>query len=267
MSELKERYGPWALLIGGSESMGERLAIRLGEAGVNSVLVARNAAALEQASQRVREQTGAQVRTLQLDISRDDILERVREVTDDLEIGFLVHNVSGGQNFGSFVENPVDWALSMVSANPIAVIKLTHHFGKPMADRGRGGILFFGSFASLGGTYFLAAYSAVKAFNTVFSEGLWAELQPRGVDVLSYIVGLTNTPSLARSGLVDQNNVPMADPNVLADHALELILKREGPVAYDPAYADHFNEVYAMSRREVVEKKRAQNAANHPDKK
>jgi short-subunit dehydrogenase len=266
MSELKERYGPWALLVGGSESMGERLAVRFGEAGVNSILVARNAEALATSSRKVRE-TGAEVRTLQLDISRDDVLERIREVTDDLEVGFFLHNVSGGQSFGSFVEQPVERALAMVGANPLAVVKLTHHFGKPMADRGRGGILFFGSFAGFAGSHFLAAYAAAKAFNQIFSEGLWAELQPRGVDVLSYIVGLTNTPSLARSGLVDKNGVPMADPVVLADHALELILKREGPVAYDPNYTAAYNETYSSPRRVVVEKKRAQSQANHPDKK
>ena len=42
----KERYGPWALLVGGSEGIGEHLARQLAAAGVNIVLVARKPEAL-----------------------------------------------------------------------------------------------------------------------------------------------------------------------------------------------------------------------------
>src|SRR6516162_5632676 len=89
---LKERYGPWALIVGGSEGIGDHLARQLGAAGINIILVARKAAALAETSRKVQA-TGAEVRTLQLDIGRADMLERIREVTDGLEIGLLIHNV------------------------------------------------------------------------------------------------------------------------------------------------------------------------------
>ena len=40
----KERHGPWALIVGGSEGIGEALAMKLGERGINSVLIARKPA-------------------------------------------------------------------------------------------------------------------------------------------------------------------------------------------------------------------------------
>ena len=82
----KERYGPWALLVGGSEGIGEHLARQLGAAGINIILVARKPEPLAETSRIVREETGVEVRPLQLDITRDDMLERIREVrmTEDL---------------------------------------------------------------------------------------------------------------------------------------------------------------------------------------
>ena len=46
----------------------------------------------------------------------------------------------------------------------------------------------------------LAVYSAVKAFNVNFAEGLWAELRPHGVDVCCTPLGMTYTEALERMG-------------------------------------------------------------------
>src|ERR1700761_4703574 len=95
---LKERYGPWALLVGGSEGIGEHLARKLGAAGINLVLVARKPEPLAATAGAVRAESGVEVRTLALDIGREDLLERVREITDGLEVGLLAHNVGGGSS-------------------------------------------------------------------------------------------------------------------------------------------------------------------------
>ena len=41
------KYGPWAVIAGGSEGIGPCLAERLAEAGINSVLIARKPEPLE----------------------------------------------------------------------------------------------------------------------------------------------------------------------------------------------------------------------------
>lgn len=263
----KEKFGPWAVILGGSEGIGEHIALMLGKAGINSVLIARKPEALASASEYVRRETGAEVRTLSLDLSAPDMMEKVRSVTDDIEVGLLVHNISGGQHFGSFVESPLDVAMTMVMANPVAAVKLCHHFGKPMADRGRGGILFIGSFAGCVGSYFLAAYSAAKAFNQTLSEALWAELEPRGVNVLSYVIGLTDTPSYRRAGVVDQNNANVGNPITIAEDAMAKLAEGAGPVCVAPENEEYFKSLYTMSRKESAELKRGFMTKNHPDKK
>ena len=251
---LQERYGPWALIVGGSEGIGDHLARQLGGAGINIIMVARKPAALAETAGRIREEIGVEVRTLALDIRRDDMLERIREVSDGLEVGLLIHNVGGGQGFGPFVDCALEDVMSAVLSNPVAFTKLAHHFGKPMAERGRGGILMIGSLAGNAGGYFLATYSAGKAFNQILLEALWAELQPRGVDVLAFPIGAADTPSRARSGTVDAPEMPVARPQDIAKQALAEL--PNGPVHVSPEYADYFKSLCSMPRREAAELQR-----------
>jgi short-subunit dehydrogenase len=250
----KERYGPWAVIVGGSEGIGEHLARKLGAAGINLVLVARKSAELAETAQKVRGEAAVEVRTLQLDIARDDMLDRVREATQGLEVGMLVHNVGGGASFGPFVDTTLNAAMTPVLTNCVALTKLVHQFGKPMADRGRGGILIIGSMAGNAGSYFIAGYSAAKAWNQIFAEALWAELQPRGVDVLVCPIGAADTPSRRRSGTVDADEMQVAKPEDVAQQALDQL--PNGPVYVSPQNVQYFKSLYAMSRREAAELQR-----------
>jgi uncharacterized protein len=251
---LKEHYGPWALLLGGSEGIGEHLAHKLGAAGVNVILVARKPEALAQTANRVRSQSGVEVRTLSLDIAQPDMLERVVDITDGLEIGLLVHNVGGGASFGPYVESTLEAAMTPVLTNCVALTKLVHRFGRPMARRGRGGILIIGSIAGNAGSYFIAGYSAAKAFNQVLAEALWTELKPKGVHVLAFPIGSADTPSRRRSGTKDDPAMPVARPEDIAQQALDQL--PNGPVYVSPETAEYFRSLYTMSRGEAAELQR-----------
>jgi short-subunit dehydrogenase len=75
-------------------------------------------------------------------------------------------------------------------------MRLCHHFAGKMVARGRGGIVNFSSGAALAGGPNMVAYGGTKAFDMVFTEGLWAELHHKGVDVLCLLLGKTDTPAL-----------------------------------------------------------------------
>ena len=69
-----------------------------------------------------------------------------------------------------------------------------------------------------------SAYAASKAFDLVLAESLWAELQPRGVDVLSMVLGPTDTPAFQRilkgremDGVADPDDVAVDMLDHLAD--------------------------------------------------
>ncbi len=86
----------------------------------------------------------------------------------------------------------------MVHRNCTVPMQVCHALAGPMVERGRGGIVLFGSGAGFAGAPNMVAYAASKAFDMVFAEALWGELKPRGVDVLGLILGETDTPALRR---------------------------------------------------------------------
>ena len=61
--------------------------------------------------------------------------------------------------------------------------------------RKRGAVILMSSLTAFQGSPFVSVYGATKAFNLALAEGLWAELQPHGVDVLACCAGATRTPN------------------------------------------------------------------------
>jgi len=196
--EFKDTYGPWALVAGASEGVGALYAEALAEKGLNVVLLARRQATLDEVAAGIRERTGVQTRTLAIDLAEAGAAGRVTEALADLEIGFLVYCAGADADYAALLDNPVSTAESLIHRNCTVLVQLCHAFAGPMVERGRGGIVIFGSGSGFAGVPKLATYGATKAFDMVFAEGLWAELRPQGVDVLGLILGETDTPALRR---------------------------------------------------------------------
>src|ERR1017187_5003594 len=94
-----KKYGPWALVIGGSEGVGAAFARQLAAEGFKLVLGGRKPAPLEELAGELRS-GGAEVRTLSADLSQSDVLAKVRAVTDDIEVGLLIYNAGANNTRG-----------------------------------------------------------------------------------------------------------------------------------------------------------------------
>lgn len=229
-----DRYGPWALVAGASEGIGAAFARRIAGHGVNVALLARNPEPLEALATELRATTDVEVRTACVDLTSSTLVEDLSPLTgtvdDDRDVGLLVYNAGAVHSVKFFVDRPVEDALQLVDLNCRGPVLLAHRFGKPMAERGRGGIVLMTSMSAAAGGAYVAAYSATKAFDLVLAEALWMELGQRGVDVLSVVAGLTDTPAMRRSGAVTDGSpyTPMAADDVAAE-ALEA-LGQGGPV-------------------------------------
>src|SRR5215472_4355503 len=101
------KYGPWALVAGASDGLGAAFAAGLAERGVNVVLLARRQAVLDQVAAEIESRTGAQTRTLAVDLAQPDAAAKVAEATRDLEIGFLVYCAGADPNYEPFLDNPI----------------------------------------------------------------------------------------------------------------------------------------------------------------
>ncbi|ORL42094.1 short-chain dehydrogenase [Prescottella equi] len=222
------KYGPWAVIAGGSEGVGAELAVQLAEAGLNLVLLARKPGPLEATAERVRA-NGVEVRTLSVDLTEADVLDKIRTVTDDLEVGLLVYN-AGANTYGhEFVTGDLDRFQQVIDLNITGQLKLIQHFGAPMKDRRRGGLLLVGSMAGFLGASQISIYAGVKSFCRTFAEGLWLEMREYDVDVLEMVLGVTRTPAMDRAGLnMDIDGLHVSEPADVAAQAIANI--GNGPV-------------------------------------
>jgi short-subunit dehydrogenase len=245
------KYGPWALIAGASEGIGASLADQLAARGIDLVLIARNGPLLDQVAARARDEHGVQTRVLVQDLTDPVAGARVAEATEGLDVGLIVYNAGASDRTSEFLDNEVEYSLKQIKLDCIGPIALTHHFGRAMQDRGRGGIVLVASLACVAGSATLAVYSAVKAFQHNFAEGPWAELCPYGVDVCCTPLGMTYTPAFARMGIEYDPQSHML-PDDVAREIIENI--GNGPVHVvgenNRAVA---SQVWPIDRRSLVE--------------
>jgi short-subunit dehydrogenase len=201
VSQFRDRYGPWALIAGASEGLGRSFAAEAAARGVDVVLVARRPGRLADAAEELRGRYGVEVRTVAADLgdphTHADLLPAA---TEGLAIGLVVANAAQAA-VGPFLELPDGLAEQVLRVNCGSPLELARRYLPAMVGRGRGGFVVVSSVAGLQGSPGLAAYAASKAFGRVFAETLWAELRPRGVDVLACVAGAIRTPGYEASGM------------------------------------------------------------------
>lgn len=258
ITDVAAKYGPWAVVVGASDGVGSLFAERLARDGVNVVLVARRQHILDEVAQRIRELTGAEARTLSVDLTAADASQTIIDATADIDIGMLVYCAGGDPHYQPFLNNPISAAEALLQRNCLVLMRLCHHFAGLMVERGRGGIVNFTSGAALAGGRNMVTYGGTKAFDMVFTEGLWVELQDKGVDVLGLVLGLTNTPALRklefeRGRLASVDDVP--EGAVTAESVVDVAFAHlgSGPTVATGDDTRMGLELFkSMSRNEVV---------------
>ena len=224
-----ERYGEWAFIAGGSEGIGRAFAQRLAQKGVNLVLIARKKTALEETAEELRRAFAIKVETHALDLTSNDLADRLDTIIAGRTFGMLVYNAGAVHGAGLFLDQPIERALNLIRLNCVGPVTLIHKLAPAMRAKRQGAIILVSSMSGLAGGGYIAAYSASKAYEIALAESMWAELGADNVDVLGLIAGSTRTPSMERAGLKfapdkgsgsDNLDIAAMDPQVVADEAL-----------------------------------------------
>ena len=198
--DFRARFGPWAVIAGGSDGIGEAFARELARRGLNVAAIARRREPLESVAADLRARHGVEARAIACDLTSAAIAETIASATRDLDVGLFVYNAGANRESRRFLDAPIDDALFLEHLSCRGPLLLAHHFGTRLRARGHGGMILMSSLASLCGNHYQATYAATKAFDTVFAEGLWHELAPEGVDVLGVLAGATRTPTVLSAG-------------------------------------------------------------------
>ncbi len=228
--DFAERYGPAALVTGAAGGIGRAFADALASRGLAVYLLDIQEEALERVREEITDTYEVSAWALPTDLADRGFIDGVEAVVNrtGVEVGLVVCNAALGLE-GPFLDEDLDTLHRAVEINCQATTTLAHRFGSAMKERGRGGLVFLASGTALNGSPNFANYAATKAFNLVLGESLWYELQPHGVDVLSYVPGPTNTPGMRKSlpHLEEGQTVgPIKLPGETADVAIKALGKR-----------------------------------------
>lgn len=231
VSPFVRRYGPWCVVLGASEGLGAAFALELAARGLNLVLVARREDRLASLAESISATHGVETVPLVLDLAAPDVADHLAKAVRSLDVGLLVYNACAA-HIGPFVLSPAASLDAIVAINCASLVKTTRVFAPRLAVRGRGGLLLMSSMAGFHGHALSAAYCASKAFTTALGEGLWAELEPLGIDVRVCAAGATATPNFlaVTPPAVRSLAMPMP-PERVANIALSALARRgRGPV-------------------------------------
>ena len=211
------RYGSWAVVAGASEGLGAAWAEALAARGLNLALLARRPEVLEATAAAIRARHRVEVRAQALDLAGTGFAAELERLAASLEVGLGVFNAAHAPR-GPFLDLGLEDQLRSIDVNCRGPLTMAHVLGRRMAARGHGGLVLMSSLTAFHGSPFITTYGATKAFNLVLGEGLWFELQSRGVDVLACAAGATRTPGFMRAS--PQGEPGTIEPAQVVEEAL-----------------------------------------------
>jgi uncharacterized protein len=196
---------PTALVTGSTSGIGAEFAERLAQRGFDLVTVARAVDRLDQQAADLRHRYGCAVQVLPADLADREQCRRVELRLDDASrpVAMLVNNAGFGTGL-RFVRNGIEEEERQLDVLVRAVMRLSHAAVPGMVARGAGRIV---NVSSVSAFVPAGTYNAAKAWVTVFTEALAAQLQGTGVTATAVLPGFVRTEFHERGGM-DVSTIP-----------------------------------------------------------
>jgi short-subunit dehydrogenase len=223
---LRSLRGRTALVTGASGGLGEVVAERLYDEGVDVVLSARRVGALEAVASRLGD-----ARVLPADLAVVDDVRRLAEAAGDPDI--LVANAGLPAN-GEVLDLDVEEIVRAVDLNVRGTLVLTRLLLPAMVARRAGHVVLVGSLAGLASTPRSSIYNASKFALRGFGHALRQELRGTGVGVsLVSPTFVSSTGMWADTG--QRARHPEVAPRQVADACVRAIVEDRAEILVAPA--------------------------------
>lgn len=217
----RNKYGPWVLLAGAAEGLGEAFTLALAKRNVNIVMIDKQAELLKILASKVEEEYYIQTKTIEIDLEHSGATKAIIDSIRDIDCRLLIYNAAYSKikSFHTYSKEELN---SFIGINVHTPIKMVHAFVQLQRSKKQpGGILMMSSLAGLIGMRFVAPYAATKAFAWNLAEALHYELKEYNIEIMACIAGATETPAFLRSqpkyGLL---RPAIMKPEVVAERAL-----------------------------------------------
>lgn len=182
--------GKRALVCASSKGLGLGCAEALAEAGVNLVMNARGAEALEASAQAIRDRYGVEVSTVAADIATSDGQASVIKAADGADI--LVNN-AGGPPPGMWSDWDRDDFIKALDANMLAPIALMKALMPGMIDRGWGRVVNITSQSVRAPIAVLGLSNSARTGLTGYVAGTARQVAGSGVNINNLLPGIHAT--------------------------------------------------------------------------
>ncbi len=198
-----------ALVTGASSGIGAVYADRLAKRGYDLILVARNIDRLNALANRLRGETGREIRVLPADLADKASLAKVEAVLrNDADITMLVNNAGTG-SVASILQADVDEMDTMIDVNITALTRLTYAVAPAFVARGAGTIVNIASVVGIAIEQLNGVYSASKSYVLSFGHSLKKDLGDKGIRVQTVLPGATATEFWDIAGYAPQKTSPI----------------------------------------------------------
>lgn len=184
----------YALVTGASSGCGFQYARVLAKRGYNILMVSNEEAIHNRAEEVRAEFPAVQVVSLVRDLSLDDAAKELFRYCQEheLQVEVLVNN-AGVYHDRDFLDDSERFNELILKLHVVTPAMLCYHFGKQMAERGKGYILNMGSVTHTMAIQRMSTYASTKAFLHNFSRSLHIELKQKGVRVTTVSPGAVDT--------------------------------------------------------------------------
>ncbi|WP_373356977.1 SDR family oxidoreductase [Pseudoroseicyclus sp. CXY001] len=182
--------GKRALVSASSKGLGRGCAEALAAAGVDLVMNARGAEALEAAAAEIRAAHGVEVVTLAVDVTREEGRAALLELAGDVDI--LVTN-AGGPPPGSWADWEREDFIRALDANMLTPIALMKALLPGMMERGWGRVVNITSQSVKAPIAALGLSNSARAGLTGYVAGTARQVAPSGVTINNLLPGIHAT--------------------------------------------------------------------------
>ena len=171
-----------AVITGASSGMGREFVFQLDAChNFDEIwVIARRLDRLEE----LKGKTRAQIRPLSLDLTKKESIETYGKMLEEEnpEIEVLV-NAGGFGKFAATTDMPLETYYQMIELNDMALVGMTYKSIPYMKNGSQ--IYEMGTLSAFQPQPYINVYAASKAFALSFSQGLAAEPDPKGIDVMA----------------------------------------------------------------------------------
>jgi len=182
--------GKRALVCASSKGLGRGCAEALAEAGVNLVMNARGAEALEETAQHIRDTYGVSVEIVACDVTTEDGRAQLLEVAGQVDI--LVNN-AGGPPPGSWKDWERENFIAALDANMLTPIALIKALVPGMMERGWGRVVNITSQSVKAPIAVLGLSNSARAGLTGYVAGTSRQVAGAGVTINNLLPGIHAT--------------------------------------------------------------------------